>query len=388
MDRKHFVALDSLRGICATLVVLYHFDGSTYLRILPFIENGFLFVDFFFVLSGFVIAASYGSKLSAGFSLKKFTILRLGRLYPLHFAMLLAYLAPFAAKMFASDESQLTGVGFFVSALLLQAWTPGGPNMGHAWNPPSWSISAEFWTYCLFAVICRFAARWSIAVHIALIIVSVPILVFASDRYLFVTDSGAAVVRCIFGFSFGVLTYAIRRRGYFDLSKFKKWQGSVIEVAMTGACLAFVGYAGAGPYGLACPLIFAIAVLIFSFERGVVSDLLLTKPLVLIGTLSYSIYMTHEFILARLINLIKVASRYIELPVALDTARPFSLLSAPGWQFGSEIAAVLYCAIVVAVSWLAYRCIEAPMREKSRMLAGRISNSQNVVAKNATATAV
>jgi peptidoglycan/LPS O-acetylase OafA/YrhL len=89
-DKQHYLALDSLRAICATLVVFYHFEGVTIIGSVPFVRNAFLFVDFFFVLSGFVIASSYAERVAAGLPIPKFMFLRLGRLYPLHAIVLLA----------------------------------------------------------------------------------------------------------------------------------------------------------------------------------------------------------------------------------------------------------------------------------------------------------
>ena len=64
-----YAALDALRGICATMVVLYHIRPTGWLTANPLATHAWLFVDFFFVLSGFVIAASYRGRLSEGFSL-------------------------------------------------------------------------------------------------------------------------------------------------------------------------------------------------------------------------------------------------------------------------------------------------------------------------------
>jgi len=80
-----FVALDSLRGIAALGVAVYHLQGRGQLPVqsgsdlfaLPFFANGYLFVDFFFVLSGFVIAAAYGQRLATGLSIRKYMFLRL-----------------------------------------------------------------------------------------------------------------------------------------------------------------------------------------------------------------------------------------------------------------------------------------------------------------------
>jgi peptidoglycan/LPS O-acetylase OafA/YrhL len=89
---KRFVVLDSWRGIAACLVALFHLDAYSHLYGVPFLRNSWLFVDFFFVLSGFVIAANYQQRLLDGFGAGRFLLLRLGRLYPLHFAMLALFI--------------------------------------------------------------------------------------------------------------------------------------------------------------------------------------------------------------------------------------------------------------------------------------------------------
>ena len=77
-----FTALDSLRGIAALGVLLHHLPATNGLAVLPLAGAGSLFVDLFFVLSGFVIAASYGERLADGFSVRRFALLRLGRVVP------------------------------------------------------------------------------------------------------------------------------------------------------------------------------------------------------------------------------------------------------------------------------------------------------------------
>ncbi len=92
-NKPHFVALDSWRGIAACAVALHHFYANTPIFDAGIIRNAGAFVDFFFVLSGFVIAYNYQDKLRTGFSLKKFMTLRLGRLYPLHITVLILMIA-------------------------------------------------------------------------------------------------------------------------------------------------------------------------------------------------------------------------------------------------------------------------------------------------------
>jgi peptidoglycan/LPS O-acetylase OafA/YrhL len=86
-----FEVLDSWRGICALLVTLFHFPAAGWLATNGFIRGSYLFVDFFFVLSGFVIAHAYGERLGDGTSFRKFMVTRFGRLFPLHAFMLLAF---------------------------------------------------------------------------------------------------------------------------------------------------------------------------------------------------------------------------------------------------------------------------------------------------------
>jgi peptidoglycan/LPS O-acetylase OafA/YrhL len=119
-----------------------------------------------------------------------------------------------------------------------------------------------------------------------------------------------------------------------------------------------------------CPLIFSIAVLLFAADGGLLGRLFETRPFVLIGTLSYSIYLTHEFILARYLNIVQLASKRFALPVAIDPNHPYGLYNAPGWGVGwSDLAIVGFYLLVVAISVMTYRFIEAPWRERSRKFA-------------------
>lgn len=73
---KQFETLNGLRGVAAMVVVAFHWFGG--------LTNGYLAVDFFYVLSGFVIAYAYGNRLRNGLSLRGFLAIRLIRLYPLY----------------------------------------------------------------------------------------------------------------------------------------------------------------------------------------------------------------------------------------------------------------------------------------------------------------
>src|SRR5882757_7822109 len=104
-NTNRFEALDGWRGVCACLVVLFHFHGHSPVYSSALVRNSYLFVDFFFVLSGFVIAWNYATKLDTWPGVKRFLILRLGRVYPLHLFMLLCFVAYETLRLFTDPEA-------------------------------------------------------------------------------------------------------------------------------------------------------------------------------------------------------------------------------------------------------------------------------------------
>ncbi|NOU07136.1 MAG: acyltransferase, partial [Hyphomicrobiaceae bacterium] len=155
----HHIALDSWRGLAAVLVALHHFVSTGTLTGNALVQNSWIFVDFFFLLSGFIIAANYKSNINSGGDLKNFMLLRLGRLWPLHIVMLalwflfelaIAFLAKGATtggRAAFTEPYDLTSLAaniFLVQSLGLNEETR---------NWVAWSISTEVWTYLVFGVL-------------------------------------------------------------------------------------------------------------------------------------------------------------------------------------------------------------------------------------------
>jgi peptidoglycan/LPS O-acetylase OafA/YrhL len=352
MKQQRFVALDSLRGICAIMVAIYHFSTASYLADAPFIRNGFLFVDFFFVLSGFVIASSYGDKLRSGLSIAQFMFLRLGRLYPLHVFVLCLYL-PIAMKKGGYSASD-----FWLTAALLQAFSYD--QLGN-WNPPSWSISAEIWTYLIFALLCQFSGRflpWLLGV---VIISAPPILMLTSDRYLDVCFAGA-LARCLFGFSMGALAF------FFFSSRDRHARSSIasttIELITIAVSVLLVSVAGAGPLSFFCPPVFVVTILVFAHEQGAVSMAFKHPIIKFIGALSYSIYMTHLFVQARLLNVIGLLSSHFWLPISKETGGLQTISS--NIPLAADATIVIMIVVVISFAYLTFNLIEEPFRRWSR----------------------
>ncbi|OJY60878.1 MAG: hypothetical protein BGP16_13215 [Sphingobium sp. 66-54] len=357
---KHrYVVLDSLRGVCACMVVLLHFITQGHISALPVVRNSFLFVDFFFVLSGFVIGSSYGLRLAEGFSIRRFMWLRLGRVYPLHFVVLMAFLGfeiIFALFMHGmADREPFEGafslplLGY--SLLLVQIFF--GPD-GTPWNGPSWSIAAEIWTYLIFALLLRYAFRFMIPVCLLIAIVAPLVLSQLTDRSINVFHDGA-LLRCLFGFSLGILGWQMADR----VARLRpgRWGDHLIEMAVAIGVIVFVWSAGAGPLSLAAPLVFFLAVLVFSREAGFISRLLKCAPFALVGILSYSIYMIHGFLLYRFVNGLSLLERVTGLDLVQHVGGHNSV--GGGALFG-DMMSVLFLGIVICASWLSYNFVELP----------------------------
>ena len=372
-----FAALEGWRGVCACFVALFHFRQLGYDNIavrshvgaLPLVENAYLFVDFFFVLSGFVIATSYGDRLmSRAVSLRDFLALRLGRLYPLHLFTLGLMLAEECYRYWFMTFTGArkgyvnwgnTPLTFFENSALLQGLHVSGMT---TWNRPSWSISAEFATYVIFALLwTRLGKRSWIANGV--VIAGVPFALWKLKGHIDATyDWG--VIRAVLGFALGVVVQYATSRAWWQEARARLSRGAetAIEVALVAAVAAFVGWVARKPASIAAPFLFAVAVAAFAGERGLVGAMFASRPMRALGRWSYSIYMLHypvqqllfwvviHLYAAGMVQLAKESS-YV-LDIDKTTADAFN---------------VLMLALVIAASAATYRWVETPWRAKARV---------------------
>lgn len=330
-----FVALDAWRGLAALAVALYRLEADGHFYALSFVRNSWLFVDFFFVLSGFVIAFAYLDRIDDVRSTARFTLRRFGRLWPLHIAMLLAFVGLEASHALRGEEAfQGAKAGWTILPELALAHGLGFTVTD--WNSPSWSISTEFWTYLIFAaLVLGFRRHMAIAATVV-VVASMAALVSLSPTGMDVTfDYG--MLRCIAGFFTGVFVLLVWRsiRSRVALPAPTAMEAGAVAVA----CL-FVAVAERSWLSFAAPFVFAPVVLIFAYQKGAISRLLVTRPMQAIGEWSYAIYMTAYFV-ALFFNL-KLVPRFPDAPM--------------------DLVAAAYLAAVLVASWLAYRLIETPTR--------------------------
>ncbi|WP_024611174.1 acyltransferase [Pseudoalteromonas sp. TB64] len=353
MQKQRYYNLDAFRGIAALLVLFFH-SPFYYIDKTTFITNSDVLVDFFFILSGFVITHAYKDKIK---TVNAFTFMqnRFARIYPLHIFLLVVWLVFIFLKYILfihfnlGDTSPFINndlYSFILNFLLLNAH---GLDDHLSWNTPSWSIGSEFYSYLLFFLVAKSVKKqhllyWAIVLFL---VAYTTIYILKPTTLLRTFDLG--FIRAIGGFFLGVTVYHIRGKKTF--SDNSKRVVTTIELALLIAVYSAITLLATNKLGqLVIFFIFAITVYYFSLSNGSVSYLLKTKVMQYLGKISYSIYLTHFLIIIVATNL-----RQYVLPTHSST--PFDTPAAPFINIG---IAILTCVI----SSLTYRFIEQPLQQK------------------------
>ena len=359
-----FRALDGWRGICALLVAAHHIEVHGWIYWQPLVRNAWLFVDFFFVLSGFVIAHAYGGKLADARGVRDFAARRLGRRYPLHVVVLAALVALELAHLALSHVHPLAGeqaafvrdrapFTILTNLFLVQAF---GLHDFETWNGPAWSISCEFYTYLIFAAVCFvLPGRKPRIVASALLAIAGAVILARFSGYGMRETFHWAIFRCLYGFFAGVLVYEVWRSGIA-----RALGGTLAEVAALALVAVFIVVAPGNralEY-LATPL-FGLAVLVFAADKGLISRLLTLRPTAALGRWSYSIYMVHTFILASLFSFMHVAESWFHATWLIHLANGAAVRDL-GSAFANDALTLVFLCAVVALSSLTWRWIERP----------------------------
>ncbi|CAN5274678.1 acyltransferase [soil metagenome] len=174
VTHRRYYALDGMRGFAAILVVLHHFG----LQLAPTIaESGYLAVDFFFALSGFVIGLAYEERLAAGLAARTFMTLRVLRLYPLFLIGIGFGVVKAVGQIAVGDSTALAIPTFLLSLSTALAMLP---TPAHALvsifplNTPGWSL---FFELCANAGFALLLYRWTNRQILCALLVAYVILV-------------------------------------------------------------------------------------------------------------------------------------------------------------------------------------------------------------------
>lgn len=337
---RNLDALTGIRGIAAWGVVLYHIRGSL-AAILPppviaVLGKGYLAVDLFFILSGFVIWYNYAERIARGgwAETRLFLWRRFARVWPLHVALLAAF-AAFAAVLRATgrDASGYPLHELPLHIALIQNW---GLTRELAWNHPAWSISTELAAYLLFPAFAlglrwHRMSGWVLLGGAALLAAALHMLFALGGHSQLGQDiTGLGLWRCLAGFAMGCLACQVWQR----------WQTAVHAGWFAGlgaAAIAVGGIALRLPETAWLPAACFCGLLALALGNGIVTELLASRVLTWLGEISYSTYLAHVYVFI----LFKLA--FVDGSLQL------------GWP-----ALVAYIGVLLAVSAGLYRWLEKP----------------------------
>ncbi len=345
-DKKRYYVLDAFRGLAALMVALFHFKLDNPITDSVLVNQAWLFVDFFFVLSGFVLAHTYFYERRV--DLRAFTRARLARLYPLYLYALLVMVA-FETLKYVLDHmgfslfnnppfSENDLPGFLYSVSLLNSF---GFDYELTWNTPGWSISAEFWSNMLVAALLALPflrGRFHVVAVAAALGSMIALLVLGKGLDL---TYDAGWLRCLYGFALGMLAYSLHRR----VTVWPRLMGA-FEIPLLLACLAVIMF-HQHLWFLLPPLAFMAAIYVFAGEHGLLSRLLKKAPFQTLGHISYSIYLNHVIV-----------------AIITEKAARLAFPAMPLWA--SLAATFVYVTAVVVYAMITYRWIEEPARKALR----------------------
>ncbi len=353
-----YAVLDTYRYIAALGIVLFHFEGQFFPE-REGIGDSFgrfhLTVDFFFVLSGFVLMHTYGTSLRSVGDVVRFIQKRLARIYPLHFATTLGFvgLALLIQSMALHVNSPQTfDVKFALPHLLLvHAW---GATSHLALDYPSWSISAEFFVYLLFPL---FVAILAYVKPIGTLVIAIIIAVAMAyarqglglQTFLHATyDFGnfRALPSFLAGMAIEVMVASIPVRQVNATPKGHKIYWFAAHGFGAFICICMLAHAPEPIIFILLPM--AVTLVAIAERRGTQS--ILAQPFFTrLGDCSYGLYLLHPFVA-------------IAIAFAL---RKLGWATTPGFILGA-VMGILFSTLAAYVS---FRWFETPMR---RLLSRRL----------------
>lgn len=359
--KRKIKSLDGFRGIAAILVVLTHSPFTNAEAMSTFVTNSGLFVEFFFILSGFVMAYSYVQKIDNQLGFRSFIKSRYARLYPLHLFTLVLWIPYIYTKwVFYSRGIGLTDPliknnvkTFFSNLFLIHSL---GVDKNFSWNGPSWSVSSEFYTYIVFFLavwLTRKAAFRKQILALLTLVFFYLLYTLNPGRYLRAYDLG--VLRCCAGFFLGVVLFYINRKA--KSLNIPALPATFLEAGFVAAIyFAVINYTNTGlSYGVLVA-VFSSVILFYSLQNnGYISRLLEKEAFQFMGKISYSVYLMHTLIMAGASN---ICVYLLKIPYVSEELKVIDL----SWY--SLLVNAILIAIITGISHLTYKHIEMNFHKK------------------------
>ena len=351
---KYIDSLTPLRGLAALWVMVFHIDVSLFYRDMGalvsrdatgIISHGYLWVDFFFLLSGFIMAHVFGERLAQGGKVLDYLWARLARIYPLHlFCLALVVIIAVTYPLFVPNVKDGSWDTFM-------AWRaiPSNLLLTHAmnqhvylsWDIVSWSIGAEWWTYVatfLLIIWLHKGSAWLSPVAMTVAFTLLAGLVYClKDHNLDITFNWG-FFRCLFEFVIGLGVYRLYREGWLG------WTKHDVVVASLLAAIAAIFHFKLND--LIVVPVFCLLIMAVSRNAGLFHGLLQSGPLQYLGRISYSLYLVHGVVFSAL---------WFLLPWFKSTYGAFNGVERLAY-------AAVFAVLVIGLSSLTYRFIERPAR--------------------------
>lgn len=351
-------SLTGLRGVAALYVVIFHaliFPSSAQNPLATFLNNGYLAVDLFFILSGFVMGMVHGQDFENGFNLgsyKNFLTKRLARIYPLYFIVLSITVALyyFHPARIPEETGSLTAVRVVENYFLIQGW-----GLGTSYVQPSWSVSTEIAAYLLFpvlALLTLFQSR-KVTIFVAILFLVLPALValvFVGEKSglqmnLWNGETFGPMTRCITEFTIGLLCYRFYQWQIGTALMNKKWVGFSLMLAI----LVLLTFKNSD---LLIVMLLPFLILSLASDKTPLAKLMGSKPVHWLGLISYSVYLVHSLVF------------YFRE----DIQALFEQLHIP---HAYTVSLVLFFPQTIALGASTYYCIEKPMRNLLRNISAK-----------------
>jgi peptidoglycan/LPS O-acetylase OafA/YrhL len=364
---KQIGSLTALRGIAATVVVILHFAYSTLpeagviiSRHTRFFRDGYLFVDLFFILSGFIMTHVYLDSFAAGVNKANYwgyLRARFARIYPLHL-FTLAMLFGLELFKLSLPNVQAFTKEFNITALtanlfMLQAFDFNCPPLlwcKSTWNEPAWSISVEFLIYCVFPflllALIKTKPKTDWIVYVITLILLLLLIRFTKGTLEYIIGI-PSIARCGLECILGIITYKV-----YQWSKYQHQSNPhLLEIFATVLVLGlmhkwirrrvFFDW-------LTLPAFSLLIVALATSTQGVISRLMNSRPLLYLGTISYSIYMVH-WCLIEFLQTFWLYKFHIEFGSDFDPNRCL-------------LALAIFTPISLLAAALTYHFVEVPAR--------------------------
>ncbi len=320
-------------------------------------------MDLFFILSGFILTHVYGHTFVGQRVTRpdyaRFLYARFARIYPLHLFMLTMWVLLDLAK---SGLAEITGhvarqpfatEATSVKAIVSNVFLLQGMHLHHelTWNGPSWSISTEWWVYLLFPFLVTTIYLAS-PIYRAAIAASSLALLYGLAFVVTTPGLGAldvtvdyGFVRCACEFFLGVLAYRLYASGALrdGLSRDRIFVLATLWIVLVMQFQLHDLWVIPG---------FVTLILAAAENRQLATRVLNTYPAILLGEMSYSIYMCHTFV-REIVSLV-----YVQFMGRRMDGEPM----LPG----GSATLVLLVALVLVVSFCTWRLVERPSREYLR----------------------